>query len=92
MELAFPVRPAVRAVPVQVRGHRDADVVNTVGLDVDRPWWPEVPGFRQHAGVFGAFLLAAPLKGAAVPLDLLTVPIARRNSNAYRVLARKNSG
>lgn len=69
-----------------------AAVVNTLGLDVDRPWWPRVPGFREYAGTIATLLLAAPLMGAAVLLDLLTVPIARRNSNAYRVLARKNPG
>ncbi|OLT27339.1 methyltransferase type 12 [Actinomadura sp. CNU-125] len=69
-----------------------AAVVNTLGLDVDRPWWPRVPGPREYAGVIGTLVLAAPLMGAAVLLDLLTVPIARRNTNAYRVLARKNPG
>ncbi|MFP3963827.1 class I SAM-dependent methyltransferase [Actinomadura fulvescens] len=69
-----------------------AAVVNRLGLDVDRPWWPRVPGVREYAGVLGTIALAAPLMGAAVLLDLLTVPIARRNSNAYRVLARKNLG
>ncbi|MFV2173594.1 class I SAM-dependent methyltransferase [Actinomadura sp. LOL_016] len=69
-----------------------AAVVNRLGLDVDRPWWPRVPGRREYAGVLATLVLAAPLMGAAVLLDLLTVPIARRNSNAYRVLARKNPG
>ncbi|QFG22577.1 class I SAM-dependent methyltransferase [Actinomadura sp. WMMB 499] len=69
-----------------------AAVVNRLGLDVDRPWWPRVPGAREYARVLAVLVLAAPLMGAAVLLDLLTVPIARRNSNAYRVLARKNFG
>jgi SAM-dependent methyltransferase len=69
-----------------------AAVVNRLGLDVDRPWWPRVPGPREYAGVLATLVSAAPLMGTAVLLDLLTAPIARRNSNAYRVLARKNSG
>ncbi|MFD0898972.1 class I SAM-dependent methyltransferase [Actinomadura sediminis] len=69
-----------------------AAVVNLLGLDVDRPWWPRVPGAREYARVLATLVLAAPLMGAAVLLDALTVPIARRNSNAYRVLARKNPG
>jgi len=69
-----------------------AAVVNWLGLDVDRPWWPRVPGPREYAGVLATIALAAPLMGLAVLLDLLTIPIARKNSNAYRVLARKNLG
>ncbi|WP_328595259.1 class I SAM-dependent methyltransferase [Actinomadura macrotermitis] len=69
-----------------------AAVVNRLGLDADRPWWPRVPGPREYAGVLATLVLAAPLMGAAVLLDLLTTPIARNNSNAYRVLARKNLG
>jgi ubiquinone/menaquinone biosynthesis C-methylase UbiE len=69
-----------------------AAVVNRLGLDVDRPWWPRTPGAREYAGALATIVLAGPLMGAALILDLLTVPIARRNSNAYRVLARKNLG
>ncbi|MFB4308550.1 class I SAM-dependent methyltransferase [Actinomadura sp. GTD37] len=69
-----------------------AAVVNWLGLDVDRPWWPRAPGVREHAAALAAIVLAGPLMGTALLLDLLTIPIARRNSNAYRVLARKNLG
>lgn len=69
-----------------------AAVVNRLGLDVDRPWWPRPPGRREYAGALATIVLAGPLMGTAVLLDLLTVPIARRSGNAYRVLARKNLG
>ncbi|GAB3684178.1 hypothetical protein GCM10027589_53530 [Actinocorallia lasiicapitis] len=69
-----------------------AAVLNLLGLDVDRPWWPRVPGRREYAGVLATMALAAPLMGAAILLDLLTVPLKRHNSNAYRILARKNDG
>ncbi|TDC48901.1 class I SAM-dependent methyltransferase [Actinomadura sp. KC345] len=69
-----------------------AAVVNRLGLDVDRPWWPRPPGRREYIGTIATIILAGPLMGTAVLLDLLTTPIARRSSNAYRVLARKNLG
>ncbi|GAA3208309.1 class I SAM-dependent methyltransferase [Actinocorallia longicatena] len=67
-----------------------AAVVNWLGLDVERPWWPRVPGRREYAGVLATIALAGPLMGLAVLLDLLTLPLARRHSNAYRVLAGKH--
>ncbi|WP_019630416.1 class I SAM-dependent methyltransferase [Actinomadura atramentaria] len=69
-----------------------AAVVNRLGLDVDRPWWPRPPGRREHARVLGTLLLAGPLMGAAIVADVLTLPLARTDSNAYRILARKKAG
>ncbi|TDC98435.1 class I SAM-dependent methyltransferase [Actinomadura sp. 7K507] len=69
-----------------------AAVVNWLGLDVDRPWWPRTPGRREYTGTIATIILAGPLMGTAVLLDLLTTPLARRSSNAYRVLARKKLG
>ncbi|MFC0038569.1 class I SAM-dependent methyltransferase [Actinomadura rayongensis] len=69
-----------------------AAVVNRLGLDVDRPWWPRPPGRREYAGVLGTLLLAGPLMGAAIVADVATLPLRRTNSNAYRILARKQAG
>ncbi|MEO3785721.1 methyltransferase domain-containing protein [Actinocorallia sp. B10E7] len=69
-----------------------AAVLNRLGLDVDRPWWPRVPGRAEYARVSATLLLAAPLMALALLADLLTLPLARRDSNAYRVLARKPTG
>ncbi|WP_018654583.1 class I SAM-dependent methyltransferase [Actinomadura flavalba] len=69
-----------------------AAVVNRLGLDVDRPWWPRPPGRREYAGVVGTLLLAGPLMGLAIAADVVTRPLARTNSNAYRIVARKQAG
>ncbi|WP_232835390.1 class I SAM-dependent methyltransferase [Actinocorallia populi] len=66
-----------------------AAVLNLLGLDVDRPWWPRPPGRAERLRVLCTLLLAAPLMSAAILADLLTLPLARRDSNAYRVLSRK---
>ncbi|GAA2720784.1 class I SAM-dependent methyltransferase [Actinocorallia aurantiaca] len=66
-----------------------AAVVNLLGLDVDRPWWPRPPARAEYLRVLCTLLLAAPLMAAAILADLLTLPLARRDSNAYRVLSRK---
>lgn len=69
-----------------------AAVLNRLGLDVDRPWWPRPPGRAEYARAVRTLLLAGPLMALAIAADVVTVPIARRNSNAYRILARKQAG
>jgi len=66
-----------------------AALVNWLGLDVHRPWWPRVPARREYARVLATLALAGPVMALAILLDLVTLPLARRNSNAYRFLARK---
>ncbi|ROO86074.1 methyltransferase family protein [Actinocorallia herbida] len=69
-----------------------AALANRIGLDVHRPWTRRAPGRREYARALAVTVLAGPLMALAVLLDVLTLPLARRDSNAYRVLARKNLG
>ncbi|WP_433335512.1 class I SAM-dependent methyltransferase [Spirillospora sp. CA-294931] len=92
----------LRGLRIVAEQHREADqgpdfitsaaaLLNWLSLDVDRPWWPRRPGRAESARVFATLLLAAPLMATAIALDLLTYPLARRHSNAYRILARRDT-
>ncbi len=67
-----------------------AALINLIGLDVERPWQgARPPGPARYARAITAQLLAVPVVGLALAADLLTMPLQRGPSNAYRIIARK---
>ncbi|WP_116026437.1 class I SAM-dependent methyltransferase [Thermomonospora umbrina] len=68
-----------------------ASIVSLMGIDVERPWnGARPPGPARYLRANAALLLAVPIVGVGVLLDLLSLPFLRGDrSNTYRLLARK---